>query len=446
MFYYFTKIKLFIFCLTWMSFSDGSAQKKFSLSQTIHKDSIYYYLKNNTNATIKASAITCTWFHMKGDLVFWPEDKSIPLNISTTTGRFQGNTFTFRRRSDQKLAFSRFINPGDSAIFVRATNYNKQPDTLMCANMQLYYLDSNGEAFNDEVYPNFSQKCPFQRVFVVGDLSNDGIRFGSFANKILHVTNTCSSGLVVVIIHRSTLKPTTAPGIDPQCADGRKWTSFGYPTDEQIFYRFDFTDTSNRTKFVQFLEAINNGYHVFFSTPARVAMDLRDKRLANAMKLIGSNDSIGKTLFSEKMFTGYGQKGAKQGTIFFKREDAKNFVPVIKEFLLLQDQEYSTDYAFAACYEPLTAKILEEQPNKPTSTEILNQSHFSIYPNPSNSLIYIDKTNPKAEDFILTDNVGKVIQTIRIKDFKNELFIGNLIPGCYFLMNGNQTQKFIVTH
>jgi hypothetical protein len=446
MFYYFTKIKLFIFCLTWMSFSDGSAQNKFSLSQTIHKDSIYYYLKNNTNATIKASAITCTWFHMKGDLVFWPEDKSIPLNISTTTGRFQGNTFTFRRRSDQKLAFSRFINPGDSAIFVKATNYSKQPDTLMCANMQLYYLDTNGEAYNDEVYPNFSQKCPFQRVFVVGDLSNDGIRFGSFANKILHATNTCSSGLVVVIIHRSTLKPTTAPGIDPQCADGRKWTSFGYPTDEQIFYRFDFTDTSNRTKFVQFLEAINNGDHVFFSTPARVAMDLRDKRLANAMKLIGSNDSIGKTLFSEKMFTGYGQKGAKQGTIFFKREDAKNFVPVIKEFLLLQDQEYSTDYAFAACYEPLTAKILEEQPNKPTSTEILNKSHFSIYPNPSNSLIYIDKTNPKAEDFILTDNVGKVIQTIRIKDFKNELFIGNLIPGCYFLMNGNQTQKFIVTH
>jgi len=440
MFYYFTKIKLFIFCLAWMSFSDGSAQNRFSLSQTIHKDSIYYYLKNNTNATIKASAITCTWFHMKGDLVFWPEDKSIPLNISTTTGRFQGNTFTFRRRSDQKLAFSRFINPGDSAIFVRATNYNKQPDTLMCANMQLYYLDTNGEAYNDEVYPNSSQKCPFQRVFLVGNLSNDGIRFGSFANKTLHASNTCSTGLIVVIIHRSTLKPTTAPGIEPQCADGRKWTSFGYPTDEQIYYKFDFTDTSNKTKFVQFLEAINTGDHVFFSTPARVATDLRDKRLANAMKLIGSNDSIGKTLFAAKVFTAYGQKGGKPGSFFVKCEES-----ILKEFFLLQDQEYSESNSFALCYEASTAKILEEQPNKPTSTEIINQSHFSVYPNPSNSFIYIEKTNPKAEDFILTNHLGKVIQNMKIKDFRNELFIGDLIPGCYFLMNENQTLKLIVS-
>jgi len=438
--HYSKKIKLILLCLTWICCGKTSAHNKFSLSQTIHKDSIYYYLKNNTNAIIKASAITCTWFHMKGDLVFWPEDKSIPLNISTTTGRFQGNTFTFRRRSDQKLAFSRFINPGDSAIFVRATNYNKQPDTLMCANMQLYYLDTNGEAFNDEVYPNFSQKCPFQRVFLVGNLSNDGIRFGSSANKTLHASNTCSTGLIVVIIHRSTLKPTTAPGIEPQCSDGRKWTSFGYPTDEQIFYRFDFTDTSNKTKFVQFLEAINNGDHVFFSTPARVATDLRDKRLSNAMKLIGSNDSMSKTLFAQKVFTAYGQKGGKPGSIFFKSEE-----PVLKEFFLLQDQEYSENNSFALCYEASTAKILEEQPNKPTSTKILNQSRFSVYPNPSNSFIFIEKANPKAEEFVLTNNVGKVIQNITIKDFKNELFIGDLIPGCYFLRNQNQTHKLIVT-
>jgi hypothetical protein len=378
---------------------------------------------------------------MKGDLVFWPEDKSIPLNISTTTGRFQGNTFTFRRRSDQKLAFSRFINPGDSAIFVRATNYNKQPDTLMCANMQLYYLDTNGEAYNDEVYPNSSQKCPFQRVFLVGNLSNDGIRFGSFANKTLHASNTCSTGLIVVIIHRSTLKPTTAPGIEPQCADGRKWTSFGYPTDEQIYYKFDFTDTSNKTKFVQFLEAINTGDHVFFSTPARVATDLRDKRLANAMKLIGSNDSIGKTLFAAKVFTAYGQKGAKPGSFFVKCEES-----ILKEFFLLQDQEYSESNSFALCYEASTAKILEEQPNKPNSNSVLKESLFLVFPNPANSHIYIQKQNPRQENFTLTNALGRVVQTFVCKDYKNELFIGELNPGIYFLTNGLQSQALIITH
>lgn len=439
--HYSTKIKLILLCLSWICCGKTSAQNKFSLSQTIHKDSIYYYLKNNTNASIKASAITCTWFHMKGDLVFWPEDKSIPLNISTTTGRFQGNTFTFRRRSDQKLAFSRFINPGDSAIFVRATNYNKQPDTLMCANMQLYYLDTNGEAYNDEVYPNSSQKCPFQRVFLVGNLSNDGIRFGSFANKTLHASNTCSTGLIVVIIHRSTLKPTTAPGIEPQCADGRKWTSFGYPTDEQIYYKFDFTDTSNKTKFVQFLEAINTGDHVFFSTPARVATDLRDKRLANAMKLIGSNDSIGKTLFAAKVFTAYGQKGAKPGSFFVKCEES-----ILKEFFLLQDQEYSESNSFALCYEASTAKILEEQPNKPNSNSVLKESLFLVFPNPANSHIYIQKQNPRQENFTLTNALGRVVQTFVCKDYKNELFIGELNPGIYFLTNGLQSQALIITH
>jgi hypothetical protein len=89
---------------------------------------------------------------------------------------------------------------------------------------------------------------------------------------------------------------------------------------------------------------------------------------------------------------------------------------------------------------------LEEQPNKPNSNKVLKESLFLVFPNPANSHIYIQKQNLRQENFTLTNALGRVVQTFSCKDYKNELFIGELNPGFYFLTNGVQSQALIITH
>ena len=143
-----------------------------------------------------------------------------------------------------------------------------------------------------DVYPLDQNPCPFKQVFLVGNLSDDGIRFWTTANKILHYSTTCKTGFDVVVIDRSSLEPTHVLGQTPLCADGRKWKSFGHSKNEQVYYHFDFNDTQHIQAFVDLIDAVNPGDHVFISHSSRNPVDLTNPKVQDALEKLGGDANL----------------------------------------------------------------------------------------------------------------------------------------------------------
>ncbi len=74
---------------------------------------------------------------------------------------------------------------------------------------------------------------------------------------------------------------------------------------------------------------------------------------------------------------------------------------------------------------------------------------FSVYPNPSSTIVHIKGTN-KVKIVSLMDISGKNVQAIPHNKLKNELDISSIENGVYFLkiqtINGIITKKLIVAH
>ena len=58
------------------SFKSLSSQS-FRLGMRAQKDSMIYYVVNETDQVANAGAIICTWFHNTELMVFWPADLGI---------------------------------------------------------------------------------------------------------------------------------------------------------------------------------------------------------------------------------------------------------------------------------------------------------------------------------------------------------------------------------
>ena len=74
------------------------------------------------------------------------------------------------------------------------------------------------------------------------------------------------------------------------------------------------------------------------------------------------------------------------------------------------------------------------------------QPTLSVYPNPAHGLFYIENSLNQKQEVKLIDATGKVIRNISLQpSMKAEVGTGNLAPGMYFINNGSNTHRVIIT-
>ncbi|WP_417609715.1 T9SS type A sorting domain-containing protein [Owenweeksia hongkongensis] len=75
-----------------------------------------------------------------------------------------------------------------------------------------------------------------------------------------------------------------------------------------------------------------------------------------------------------------------------------------------------------------------------------NQTSLSVYPNPARGMFYIENSLNEKQEIKLIDATGKVIRYISLQpEMKAEVGTDGLAPGIYFINNGSNTHRVIIT-
>ena len=424
----------------------SKAQVKFELIATAKQDTVFYSLKYHGHERFNGNTITCNWYTMRESVYFFSAYWNGGLNYKRYLGPFPGNKYTFNHKVSAGYNFDVYLDSGQQEMFAFCENFDKIPDTVLVGNLDVYgsFGDS---AVKYSVYPTTQSDCPFERVFIQAGLSNNGIQLGSFANATLHQSTLCKMGVVGIVFDKYTLKPTTLGSVLPTCPDGRKWKSFGYPKDDQVFFNFDFMTDSGQQYFSDFVDAIDPSDHVFLVTATRTPFGKLTTKLKNSLKKLGISDAqyatIGPYVSVDKqgsdLLVVYGRKGMTSGKMKFFAGSANDYKQY--EILILPNQPIDTTYSFAPCYEVLTRKIIERQP-KPSSVKNMDQLRFTAFPNPTHQIWNVFSPHP--QKLMLYDAQLKLLKIIDIKENINvQIDATNLAAGVYFLKGQFTTLKLV---
>ena len=429
------------------------AQQDFTVSYSLRNDSIQYFIHNHTVDTINAVSLNVNWFHMSDYLVFWPEDLSVGLNIETVEGIYTGSNYIFKFQSIQTMSFDFDILPGDSQRFATAVNYRDIEDTVMVGNIQIWYSTANQTGLNSVVYPSNTSNCEFAEYYLVANKGKDGIKKSTKSGPTLHPSPNCSNGLYVVVVDRNTLKPKPVMGVYPECEDGRKWTSFGYPSDEYVFYYFDPLDTAFETKLVQLIKSVQSGDHVFMSTQGtNLEYNMGTEALRNAFIDLGAKNGPAQTgLDIGEVFCAFGSKGNQEGTFFaFTKNKFNTSDYVEKRIFLLPSQYPDINTSFAPCYEATVSEIKREQPKEENHIVQTDLGDWKIYPNPlkhnkarlhvvSGKSMLNQPTNLR-----ILSATGKTILNSSMQSTHHKIDLSHLSAGLYYLYLNGETHKLII--
>ena len=432
------KIALFLL-LFFISLSKLSAQVKFELIATAKKDTVYYSLKYHGPSQFNGVSITCNWLTMREDGYFFSPFPFGGLNYVRSSGIFPGNKYKFKHKVSAGYNFDVFLDSGQQEVFAYCENFGTIPDTILCANLEVYGLiDDKNVKY--AVYPSGQNDCPFERVYCQTGLTIYGISLGSFANSTLHQSTECDLKVVAVVFNQYTLKPVSLGAFLPNCPDGRKWKSFGYPTDDQVFFDFNLKTDSGQKYFSDFVDAIETGDHVFLATAKRNQFVYKTNVFKNTLFKLGLDLNTYNGIPTQSdLLAAYGRKGLKSGKMKFFA--AWQNVHKQYEIFMLPNQPLDTAYDFAPCYEVLTKKILEQQP-KLKGVIKYQIPQFKVYPNPTANIwsVYSQK-NAK---FTLYNAQMQCIKLFSVDAGETvELNANGFSKGVYFLQGDGATMKIM---
>lgn len=446
-------LKFLLFIALVLSQIQLKAQHDFTVSFSSRNDSIQYYIHNHTKDTINAVSVNANWFHMSDYLVFWPEDLSVGLNIETVEGKYTGSNYIFKYQSIQSMSFDFDILPGDSQRFATAVNYRDIEDTVMVGNIQIWYSTATQTGLNSVVYASNTSNCEFAEYYLVANKGNDGIKKSTKTGPTLHPSPNCLNGLFVVVVDRNTLKPKPVMGVYPECEDGRKWTSFGYPTDDFVFYYFDPLDTAFETKLIQLIKNVQSGDHIFMSTQGtNLEYDMRTDALRNAFIDLGAKTGQSQTgLDVGEVFCAFGSKGNQEGTFFaFTKNKFNTSDYVEKRIFLLPSQYPDINTPFAPCYEATISEIKREQPKEENHIIHPGILSWKYYPNPlkqNKAILNVvsDKAllNQPVNIRILSVTGKTILKSIEHKTH-HKINLSHLSAGLYYLFLNGEMHKLII--
>ena len=461
------KLKIFFVSCICLFLTGLSAQQKFTFSTYHNRDSVVWYVKNLSQENVKLSAATLDFFYKSDNVMIWPYTYFGGNKNFRKTGKFCGEKNCWKYKSEIGLGLDAWVAPGDSFPIVSGDNYAAASfDTLMLANFELFWNDTNGNSHKNIVLPPQSNgTCEFVPVFeTAGSSKSDGIRLGSNSWYQLHegskkyLWGYGGYSTIAILFDAITLKPYWVSSVFPQNPAGRMIKNFGYPIDSQVFYQFDIYNYKYTG--MQTLDSIIDG----MSTGDYIAIVSYSQwagAFANASNnynefgsLKKSFESIGlnmDTLFPGCSYSLLGRKGLAVGKAKFNVNHICN--PAIYSIFNLKTAIISNAptnemYDYPSCYEKYIYRLSPYVP-KPKGGSNQVTSKLIAYPNPSlegHWTITLPKGASKIE---VVDAVGRTLfvdeklKGLTIFELKASQFSNQLSKGVYIARVLNESNQLI---
>lgn len=430
-------IRTFSLALFCLAAKAGKAQ--FQLFATKNKDTCTWKIKNVDTATYKLTSASLRFFHQTADIVFTPAISFPGGGKYQFSGTFTGSGssgMSFHYKTVNILSLSGNLAPGDSAIICSTINAGGVKDTIMAAGFKLYYT-YNSISKTADIFPEGGSSCPSEAIFVNAGSTGAGIKLGSFASQNLH-SGVCETQLVAIVFDNSTLTRKPVSGLTPHCSSGRAWTTFGSPTDYQIYYTFDISTPNGCKGFDSLVQNMSAGDYVAITNTAIEPLSRYDSITSSLAKLGISfnnfNDTVG-------YITVVGKKGAaiKEAEMAYCQDPHGVCYVSIEQSLISGDLSAKMN-DYADCYTSLIHVLDKAQPQ--SRSEYI-APRIKIFPNPSQNGWNLDGINGPY-DFSIFDAQGKEIH--KSYNVTSTFIDGSfLAPGVYIIRIGNKTTQISVS-
>lgn len=405
----------------------GQLQAQFELITSTSKNISKWYIKNTSADSQKMKSATLQFFHHTADLLFTPSITNPGGGKYQYSGSFTGlSNYTFEYKTIQIAGLTGYLQAGDTMLVSITENAGNRKDTVMAAGVHLYYGDTLGNNYEADVYPIGISACPSIPIFVNAGNGSAGIKFGSFASPTLH-DNPCETELVVIIFSNSTLKRKAVSGVIPHCPNGRQWTDYGWPKDEQIYYSFDITSGLGRLQFDTLINALSIGDYVALVNPTILPLS-NFNFIKTSLRKLGLDPPT----FSD--VTGYLTMVGKKSAVFGEAnydfcQDSHANCYVSMEQTIVQGNVTNAMQDFAPCYE-IDAQVIAKTDTTSNGVGQWNQSLVQVYPNPTSQDWKIQGINTECQ-ITVYDLQGKILSQ---QSTETPVSVGlDLGPGSYIL-------------
>lgn len=412
-------------------------------------DSTLWFVKNNTANPVKPTSVTLNWYHMKPYFVAWNNDPDQPFYNSTNREMNVGFKYSWKYKTTYGCSIGDTIPAGGRIQVAMTVNYDENnSDTVMPANVTLFVNKVTG--FEElEVIPQGST-CGFKRIYLNSYFKNQGISYFSTVWTPI-TTGNCVDGLGMLMVpfNGFNLKPTPS-AVMPQCANGRLWTSYGYPRDSQLYY--DGTE-SDITYWKQVIQGLDPGDYLAFASHVTVSKSFIEN-------LKSEFESIGVDV--DKLVNGWssssaqllllGRKGVgkgKAGLVFSPIISNASPKSVVGNFVMIKDQATDEMKPYPQCYEAIS---VVHKPYIPDTSwvSVREQSvRIRISPNPVEDDCFV-RLNKPVSGYLLVNAMGQTVKgevfNVMATDFS--IPMAELSVGLYYLVftevNGKVVYRQIV--
>ncbi len=398
-------------------------------------DSTLWFVKNNTANPVKPTSVTLNWYHMKPYFVAWNNDPDQPFYNSTNREMNVGFKYTWKYKTTYGCSIGDTIPAGGRIQVAMTVNYDENnSDTVMPANVTLFVNKVTG--FEElEVIPQGST-CGFKRIYLNSYFKNQGISYFSTVWTPI-TTGNCVDGLGMLMVpfNGFNLKPTPS-AVMPQCANGRLWTSYGYPRDSQLYY--DGTE-SDITYWKQVIQGLDPGDYLAFASHVTVSKSFIEN-------LKSEFESIGVDV--DKLVNGWssssaqllllGRKGVgkgKAGLVFSPIISNASPKSVVGNFVMIKDQATDEMKPYPQCYEAIS---VVHKPYIPDTSwvSVREQSvRIRISPNPVEDDCFV-RLNKPVSGYLLVNAMGQTVKgevfNVMATDFS--IPMAELSAGLYYLV------------
>lgn len=399
----------------------SSAQ--FALVSQTNADACTWKIKNTSTDTLKLISVSIRFFHEKGDIIFTPSIQFPGGGKYQYKGNFSGPSGpSYHYKTIQIVSMDSTLHPGDEAVICNTSNTGNLKDTILAAGVKVYYWDSATQKSAD-AFREGAGSCPSEAVFINAGGTGSGIKMGSPAAQNLH-TNNCESQLVAIAFDANSLLRKPISGMTPHCPTGRQWTTFGYSSDQQIYYSFDIRTQAGRSGFDSLVNGLGNGDFLALTNTSMESLKWFDSIRTTLAKI-----GFAPPLTSDT--TGYyvilGKKGITAGNA---RYDVCHD-PHGTCYASMEQSMVFSDFSgrimdFGACYAS-SFQVLEKAQPQATRQWSAN-GKLVAYPNPSANGWYISGSRP-GTSFTLYTLAGKRL----FASSSTKISAENLPSGIYLL-------------
>lgn len=361
-----------------------------------------YAIRNSGDVEAKLISVSMRVFHQRPNLDFRGISATPGFSKYQYSGKFKGANKSFNYKTVCIFPQDSLIQPASQLGLMEITNYNVNfKDSIMAAGITVF-CKVNGRDTTVEAYPGGATPCPGKHIFLNGGSASSGLKEGGFGFINL-AQGSCENTLNAIIYDGNTLKRKAVAGRTPLCANGRKWTTFGFNTDSFVYYSFDITTSAGRKQLDSLTAAMNNNDYMALGNLKIISLSWFDS-CRNALQRIGfSNNRLPDT-------TGYlvlaGRKGLSTGAarMEFCASPHLNCYTSLEQTMLATETG-NTMSDFGGCFEASEIIVEKGWPLNQKTTQINN---FRIYPNPSQDQWTI--SGPDITEIVLYSASGKAIE------------------------------------